>query len=335
MLRLATIACLALLTWTAPAAATAEVPVGTDSVVVFASREVASEVMAADDEYTSRMSQFDRMLRLTSASPVDRARYAAHMAANTLAWTDTDRTRLRPLLRRLAKALAGYRLPLPPTVLLIKTTGEEEVGEGHTRANAIVLPLHSLAEDDETLYFLLAHELFHVMSRYDAQFRQQAYALVGFRIGPELQLPDAIAPLQITNPDAPRHDSFIDVRAEGQTITVVPILLSRSAVFDPEIGARLDDYWTLRLMVVEKSAVSGKLSPLMRDGAPVLLRLREVGGYIEQVGRNTRYIIHAEEVLAENFAFLVVGETVAEPQRIEALRSLLAGDAASAGATTH
>jgi hypothetical protein len=45
---------------------------------------------------------------------------------------------------------------------------------------------------------------------------------------------------------------------------------------------------------------------------------------MDQIGRNTRYIIHAEEVLAENFAFLVTGETVAEPQRVEALRRLLA-----------
>jgi hypothetical protein len=308
----------------APVAVLAEVPLGADSVVVFAPRQIASEIMAADDEYTSRMSQFDRMLRLKTASPVSRSQYFAHVAGNTLDWSEGDRNRLRPLLLRLSESLAGYDLPLPPTVFLIKTTGNEEVGEGHTRANAIALPLRSLAEDDETLFFLLAHELFHVMSRYDSRFRKQAYALVGFRIGPELHLPAAIAPLQVTNPDAPRHDSFIDVYLDGQMITVVPVLLSRSAVFDPEIGEDLDDYWTLRLLVVKKISDGETLAPQMRNGAPVLLRLREVDGFIDQIGRNTRYIIHAEEVLAENFAFLVTGETVAEPQRVEALRRLLA-----------
>jgi hypothetical protein len=308
----------------APVAVLAELPLGADSVVVFAPRQIASEIMAAEDEYTSRMSQFDRMLRLKTASPVSRSQYFAHVAGNTLDWSEGDRNRLRPLLLRLSDSLAGYDLPLPPTVLLIKTTGNEEVGEGHTRANAIALPLRSLAEDDETLFFLLAHELFHVMSRYDSRFRKQAYALVGFRIGPELHLPAAIAPLQVTNPDAPRHDSFIDVYLDGQMITVVPVLLSRSAVFDPEIGEDLDDYWTLRLLVVKKTSDRETLAPQMRNGAPVLLRLREVQGFMDQIGRNTRYIIHAEEVLAENFAFLVTGETVAEPQRVEALRRLLA-----------
>ena len=327
------IACFVTLLYAAPLAVLAQVPMGTGSLVDFASRQTGSAVIAADDEYTSRMSQFDRMLRLKSASPVSQSQYLAHMASNTLDWNEGERARLNRLLSELAKALAGYDLPLPPSVLLIKTTGNEEVGEGHTRANAIVLPLHSLDEDDETLLFLLAHELFHVMTRYDARFRQHAYTLVGFRIGPELQLPAAIAPLQITNPDVPRHDSFIDVYLNGQLITVAPVLLSRSAVFDPEIGDSLDDYWTLRLMVVQKPPNGETLYPQMRNGAPVLLRLRDVAGFFDQIGRNTRYIIHAEEVLAENFGFLVTGETVAEPERVEALRRLFIDEDASAGVT--
>jgi hypothetical protein len=317
------IACLAVLLFTLPASLRAEVALGLESVFRFASRQTASEILAADDEYTTRMSQFDRMLRLKSTSPVSPAEYFDHMADNALDWTSADRARLQPLLQRLSDALDGYRLPLPPIVLLVKTTGNEEVGEGHTRANAIVLPLHSLSEDDDTLFFLLAHELFHIMTRHDPLFRKDTYALVGFRIGPEIRLPAAIAPLQITNPDAPRHDSFVEVRAGNSTVEVVPILLSRSAVFDPEIGDELDDYWTLRLLVVERAAQEVAPVVKMHDGAPMLLRLRDVSGFIEKVGRNTRYIIHAEEVLAENFAFLVTGEAVAEPQRVEALRQLL------------
>ena len=315
--------CLVVLLFAGPATLRAEVTLGTDSFLLFASRQAASQILATDDEYTSRMSQFDRMLRLKSTRSVSPARYFEHMARNALDWTSSDKARLAPLLRRLSRTLDGYRLPLPPTVLLVKTTGNEEVGEGHTRANAIVLPQHSLSEDDETLLFLLAHELFHVMTRHDARFRSAAYALVGFQTGPEIDLPAAISPLQITNPDAPRHDSFIEVRSGGRAVEAVPVLLSRSAVFDPEIGDDLDHYWTLRLLVIDRPSPGSAPVARMRNGAPVLLRLRDVRGYFDQVGRNTRYIIHAEEVLAENFAFLVTGEVVAEPQRVEALRKLL------------
>jgi hypothetical protein len=326
------ILCLAILLSTLPAALRAEVALGLESVLKFASRETASEILAADDEYTSRMSRFDRMLRLKSTSPVSTAEYYGHMADNARGWTSADRARLAPLLRRLSDVLDGYRLPLPPVVLLVKTSGNEEVGDGHTRKNAIVLPLRSLSEDDETLFFLLAHELFHVMTRHDANFRKAAYSLVGFRIGPEIHLPAAIAPLQITNPDAPRHDSFVEVRSGGSVVEVVPVLLSRSAVFDPEIGDDLDQYWTLRLLVVEQVSPDDVPVAKMRNGAPVLLRLRDVDGFFEKVGRNTRYVIHAEEVLAENFAFLVTGERVAEPQWVDALRQLLSAyDGTSGG----
>ncbi len=77
-------------------------------------------------------------------------------------------------------------------------------------------------------------------------------------------------------------------------------------------------------MAVGENADSGSLLPQIRNGAPILLRVNEVNGYLEQVGRNTRYIIHAEEVLAENFAFMVTGQSVAEPERLHALRRLLA-----------
>ncbi len=317
------IVCLAALLFVLPATSQADVALGSGSVLQFASRQTASAILAADDEYTSRMSQFDRMLRLKSTTPVAPTRYYAHMADNARDWTDADRARLTPLLERLSDALDGYRLPLPPVVLLVKSSGNEEVGEGHTRANAIVLPLRSLYEDDDTLFFLLAHELFHVMTRHDVQFRRAAYSLVGFRIGPEIRLPAAIAPLQITNPDAPRHDSFIEVRAGSSVVVVVPVLLSRSAVFDPEIGDELERYWTLRLLVVEQASPGNPPVAKSQNGAPVLLRLREVTGFFEKVGRNTRYVIHAEEVLAENFAFLVTGEAVAEPERVAALRQLL------------
>ena len=294
-----------------------------ESVVVFASRETGIAIMTTSDDYVSRMSRFDRMLRLKSTQPVTERAYLDFVAANVLEWSDADKKRLKPLVQKTQVNLQQFRLPLPSSVLLIKTTGNEEAGQAHTRANAIVLPERSLRESDESLLFLLSHELFHVMSRHDTRFRQNAYALIGFRVGNEISLPDLIAPLQITNPDASRHDSFIDVRNDGRKITVVPVLLSRSAVFDPQIGNDLDHFWTLRLLVVKQVSPEDDLRAVEQHGAPRLLKLSQVEDYLEQVGRNTRYVIHPEEILAENFALLITGKEVREPLRLDALRQLL------------
>lgn len=294
-----------------------------ESEMVFATREIGIAVMATRDDYVSRMSEFDRMLRLKSTQRVSEREYLDFVAENVLEWTDAERERLKPLVHKIQAALQQFRGPLPSTVLLVKTTGKEEVGQAHTRANAIVLPERSLGENDEALLFLLSHELFHVMSRHDSHFRQNAYGLIGFRIGNEISLPDLIAPLQITNPDAPRHDSYIDVEINDRKITVVPVLLSRSAVFDPQIGSDLDHFWTLRLLVVQQVSPDDDLHAVEQHGAPRLLKLGQVQDFLEQVGRNTRYVIHPEEILAENFALLVTGKEVREPLLLEALRELL------------
>lgn len=40
---------------------------------------------------------------------------------------------------------------------------------------------------------------------------------------------------------------------------------------------------------------------------PELLTIEQVSGFYEQVGRNTEYIIHPEEILADNFRLILLG----------------------------
>jgi hypothetical protein len=52
-------------------------------------------------------------------------------------------------------------------------------------------------------------------------------------------------------------------------------------------------------------------------------------GLFEQIGRNTQYLWHPEEILADNFAILVLGELSAKPlsppspEVLERLRPIL------------
>ena len=49
-----------------------------------------------------------------------------------------------------------------------------------------------------------------------------------------------------------------------------------------------------------------------------------VSGFFEQVGRNTDYLIHPEEILAENFALLVLNERqVASRAILQRIREIL------------
>jgi hypothetical protein len=56
----------------------------------------------------------------------------------------------------------------------------------------------------------------------------------------------------------------------------------------------------------------------------VLEPFNRVAGFFEQVGRNTEYIIHAEEILASSFELLVLGErAAASPEVLERIRAEL------------
>lgn len=42
---------------------------------------------------------------------------------------------------------------------------------------------------------------------------------------------------------------------------------------------------------------------------PVIYNIKQVTEFFEQVGKNTQYIIHPEEILADNFAFAILNKT--------------------------
>jgi hypothetical protein len=56
--------------------------------------------------------------------------------------------------------------------------------------------------------------------------------------------------------------------------------------------------------VVENSGSHATYDP----SKVTLLDVGKIQGFYEQVGRNTDYIIHPEEILADNFEYLLIGK---------------------------
>jgi hypothetical protein len=300
-----------------------EVQLSPGSVAAFASPEQGRTILGRMDEYLVRMGGFDRMLRMRMDRDVGPAEHREVLERNVTGWTDADRRKVATELETIAARLKGLHLPLPSRVWLVRTTGIGELGDAYTRANAIVLPAASITAAPELLQTLIAHELFHVMTRYDAHFREKAYRTIGFRMCEHVELPPVLAARRLTNPDALRNDAYIELNVGGNALKAIPVLLSRSETFDPKIGTELTDYWQMRLMVVEAVGGARQMAPVIENREPVLLEPAQVQGFFEQIGTNTDYIIHPEEILADHFALIATGARVREPRFIEALRSLL------------
>ena len=151
------------------------------------------------------------------------------------------------------------------------------------------------------------------------------YEAIGFHQCGEVEFPAELSPHKITNPDAPKNDHCIRVRVAGEPVWAIPILFSLTPKYDVARGGELFTYLTLALLVVEKSPPSGLARPIFDAHRPKLVSINQVSDFFEQVGRNTQYIIHPEEILADNIALLVLGErNVPSPEVLNRIAETLA-----------
>jgi hypothetical protein len=187
--------------------------------------------------------------------------------------------------------------------------------------------LPNAAQDEQSLQRLLAHEIFHVASRNNPELKRALYRTIGFELCGEVVLPPPLAVRKMTNPDAPVNEDCIRLTVDGADVWGMPVLLSREERFDPAAGQPFFGYLTLSILLIDR-ADPAAARPLLRDGSPVLVPFNRVRGFFEQVGNNTNYTIHAEEILASNFELLVLGEqdvpspVILERMRLELTRAL-------------
>jgi hypothetical protein len=170
---------------------------------------------------------------------------------------------------------------------------------------------------------LLSHELFHILSSHNPELRDRLYRIIHFEPTSEIELPEALQSQRLTNPDAPSNRHVVYLDKDGQKIPVVPVLISKSKEFQPGgLFANLD----FKLMVLEKhqdEKQQDKFVPKLVDGNPQFFSPSEATDYLQKIGRNTGYIIHPEEVLADNFSMLILGRAVRDKWVIDAMRAAL------------
>lgn len=289
----------------------------------FASLEEGREILRTRDGFIRRLSPFDRAARLKTDRDVSETEFLNFVAGKVIEWDSADRERVEQAFDRIRPALGEFSLNWPESVHFVHTTGEEEGGAAYTRGKAVVLPRTRLDRSPEELAQLVAHELFHVLSRHDRDIRDRLYRVIGFERCPEVELPKSLARRRITNPDAPVNAHRIRVQQEGRPFWAVPVLYSRSERYDPLQGGSFFKYLQFRLLLEaaedEAATASAPVGSTSR-----LVEVKEVSGFFEQIGRNTSYIIHPEEILAVNFALIVTGETeFPSPEVAEGIRSVL------------
>src|ERR1043165_4092433 len=116
------------------------IQLGTNVIVSFASVEAGRETLTRRDEFIAALTPLDRRARLQTTEEVSEKDQLELIGKSVRPWEPEETNRLSSALQSVSDRLARLRLPLPTTVLLIKTSGEEEFNNCYTRQNAIVYP---------------------------------------------------------------------------------------------------------------------------------------------------------------------------------------------------
>ncbi len=313
----------------------ADEPLTADTQLEFASLETGRTLVSTRDTFIGALSRFDRQVRLQTDGEATEAALLEFLAREVVAWDDaatgndpveaTTRTLITQSIERLRPKLESFRIPLPKTVLLVQVSGKEEANAAYTRGTAIMLPKPRIQKmKPDALDRLLLHELFHVLSRNAPELRRDLYRIIGFHVCDPMALPPAMADLKLTNPDAPLIDCRIELTDDGEACWAAPILYSSSATYDAVKKPPLFQYLTFRLMKLEEH--DGRWRPLLKVGEPILIDPAQSKSFADQIGQNTKYIIHPDEVLADNFVFLVMQtEKLPSPEIIERMGERLRG----------
>ncbi len=272
-----------------------------------------------EDEFTDSWSQFDIDSRMQKKHST-KNELLNYIASQAREWTVDEKTKIVPILMSINELIIkeDLNIDFPDEIYFIKTTADEEGGAGgYTRANYVVLKEDILSSPNESLKQIIVHELFHVLSRNNPAFRKQMYGIIGFEIVNVIPYPENLKDYRITNPDAPQTDAFIKLNVNGEEVECMMILYS-DRDYD---GGEFFKYLNVGFMRLKGDTVK---EIALIDEKPVIYTFKEVSDFYEQVGKNTGYIIHPEEILADNFAFALLNkEGLPNPEIVDEIKEKL------------
>ena len=273
------------------------------SAWTFADLHRAQKTLGHKDRWARQLSDFDMGARQRTAEPTNLKEFLDFAAGAGRRWTALEKANWRALVGKLSDAMKGLNLHVP-NIDLIKTSGEEEFDAAYTRRHAIMFPesMTSLpTTDSRRAYFLLAHEVFHVLSRTDSLLRDDLYALLGFKTVDGFEYPAELEDRRVSNPDAFEYLHTLTVQSGSESVDVMPVIQSLLPL--NEVIQLPNFFDALDIVLLSVDAGTGEA---LRDGNGDLIKYNFGNtNWVPLMLRNSSFIIHPEEVLADNFATLM------------------------------
>jgi hypothetical protein len=246
--------------------------------------------------------------------------YKASLKADVLAFDEDEINFIRDVFREISIFYQKYPGNLLPEKLnFIKVKGSHYGNDVYyTRQDAIIIPAAKLDLADKTSFTTtMIHELFHVISRQQPAKKEIMYGIFGFEKlkCQQILLPDSLEQIALLNPDGISRNWGIRLKINRDTILTIPLIYASKRQFNPH-QPEFMSYLEFNLFQVESKGQ--EVCRIKTKGtAGSTLDVYSIPDFFEQTGRNTNYIIHPDEILADNF--LLIYTTHQDPAKLKKL----------------
>ena len=286
--------------------------------VSFLDKGQAAEVIGIDntDHYFDKVMELDMSLQMKKVYPEGTLRqtilldYVQSLKGDVLDFSPSEQTLLKDIFKEIYSLYGGISTSLfPVQVNLIKTHGSH-FGPGvyYTREHSIVIPEDVLVNPDRTgLLKVMLHELSHIFTRTHPLVKRDLYALLGFKKLEQtnLLINDSLYRRILLNPDGMDYTWVTSLpTSDGHNTLAMPLICSNAYAYSSTKPSYMQYlYWNY--FEVKHTAqgfdvlTNAQLkSTLDASGLPALFKSKF----------NTDYIIHPDEIVADNFALLLYGK---------------------------
>ena len=294
-----------------------ELPGGTQ--VTFLNQAQAQQAIVQDrvEHYFDKVSPTDIEIQSKTVLPdsATRTRYLAEYKSflqdDVKDFTTEDKDFLSNLLREIGRVLNKIDPSLLDQDINLIKVGGRHYGPSvfYTRENNIIIPAYELAKrEGEIMRSILIHEIFHIYSRYHPEKRDALYAMIGFHplgISPDqLEMPASLRETILLNPDGIDYTYAIDLRdGAGNNYRCIPLTSSDFHQYSAAASGNFPHLTVNFYPVVPNEKGGFTLQTTDIGTSPLNLQLISESLWA-QIGKNTRYIIHPDEILADNFSIL-------------------------------
>lgn len=287
----------------------------------FVEAEEAARLLLSNRDYYENLTQNDlnfRMQKLDATLP----ELEDFAAAQTRDFTEAEKARIDQSMAAIMETseARGYALPPMDDIVFAKTTMAEECYAGaYTHGTQIYMGQESLdyylakpATEQGGFDVLVAHELFHCLTRNHPDFRAAMYGILGFTVVEnDYEFAPEVRERMIANPDVEHHNSYAAFNIDGRLTNCV-VLFTTAKPFEQPGDSFFD------------GMVTG-LVPI--DDMTTMYTSDDAANFLDVFGENTDYVIDPEETLTDNFAYLMIygldGREYRTPEIVQAIDALL------------